>query len=125
MDLILETHDAFSASEPCLNLNSRLSRPLDLIWDTHHTWRVGGESPEFTWREFQDAGVTDETEINKITFENACRFFDWDPFKHTKREDASVGALRAKAKDVDTTRKPRAEWKAENEAAGIGVFTSA
>jgi sugar phosphate isomerase/epimerase len=51
VDLMLETHDAFSASEPCLKLESRLPQPLNLIWDTHHTWRVGGESPEFTWKQ--------------------------------------------------------------------------
>ena len=49
VELILETHDAFSASEPCLNLNQRLAQPLHLIWDTHHTWRVGCESPAHTW----------------------------------------------------------------------------
>ena len=48
---------------------------------------------------------TDE-EIHKITWENACRFFDWDPFKHTPKEQATVGALRALARDVDTTRMP-------------------
>lgn len=51
VDLILEMHDAFSASEPCLKLNSLLSQPLFLIWDTHHTWRIGGESPEATWKQ--------------------------------------------------------------------------
>lgn len=51
VDLLLETHDAFSASEPCLNLNQRLDQPLGLIWDSHHTWRIGGESPEFTWKQ--------------------------------------------------------------------------
>jgi sugar phosphate isomerase/epimerase len=51
VDILLETHDAFSASEPCLNLIGRLSEALNLIWDTHHTWRLGGESPEVTWRQ--------------------------------------------------------------------------
>ena len=49
VDLLLETHDAFSGSEACLKLNERLTQPLSLIWDSHHTWRIGGESPEFTW----------------------------------------------------------------------------
>jgi hypothetical protein len=57
-----------------------------------------------------------------MTWQNACRFFDWDPFAHTAKEDATVGALRARAADVDTTRMPRAEWKQRNEAAGVGVF---
>ena len=68
-----------------------------------------------------DAGCTDE-EIHQITWENSCRFFDWDPFAHTPRDKATVGALRARATDVDTTRMSRAEWKQQNEAAGIGVF---
>ena len=66
------------------------------------------------------------SEIHKITWENACRFFDWDPFQHTKREDSHRRrpALRAQATDVDTTRMPRAEWKKQNEAAGIGVLAT-
>jgi hypothetical protein len=72
-------------------------------------------------KEFEGAGVTDE-EIHKITWENATRFFSWDPFAHTPKEKATVGALRALATDVDTTRMPREEWRKRNEAAGIGVF---
>ncbi len=49
LDLLLETHDAFSGSEPCLELNARLNSPLHLIWDTHHTWRYAGESPRDSW----------------------------------------------------------------------------
>ncbi len=59
---------------------------IDIIaWecDYPHTDTTWPESPEFAWREFQQAGVTDQTEINKITFENACRFYSWDPFAHT------------------------------------------
>ena len=93
----------------------------NIAWecDYPHTDTTWPQSPEFTWDEFQSVGLTDKAEIDKITFENACRFFDWDPFKHTKREDATVGALRAKAKDVDTTRMTRAEWKAKNQAEGV------
>lgn len=50
VDLLLETHDAFSASEPCLSLNQRLDEPLQLLWDSHHTWRMGSESPAETWK---------------------------------------------------------------------------
>jgi sugar phosphate isomerase/epimerase len=49
VELLMETHDAFSASSPCLRLNQLLPKPLHLIWDSHHTWRLGGESPEHTW----------------------------------------------------------------------------
>ena len=97
---------------------------MDIIaWEcdyphTDTTWPV---SPEFAWDELQGAGCTDE-EIHKITWENSCRFYDWDPFKHTPKEKATVGALRALAKDVDVTRMSRNEWRKQNEASGIGVF---
>jgi predicted TIM-barrel fold metal-dependent hydrolase len=96
----------------------------NIAWecDYPHTDTTWPRSPEFTWDEFQAAGVVDKVEIDKITYQNACRFFDWDPFKHTPQEEASVGALRALATDVDVTRMPKAEWKKRNEAAGIGVF---
>ena len=70
---------------------------LDIIaWecDYPHTDTTWPESPEYAWKEFQDSGCTDE-EIHKITWENACRFYGWDPFKHTPKEQATVGALRA------------------------------
>ncbi len=51
-DLLLETHDAFSASAPCRELLSRVAEPIGIIWDTHHTWRLGGESPEESWAQF-------------------------------------------------------------------------
>jgi len=49
-ELLLETHDAFAASAPCLRLNETLDTPLNLIWDSHHTWRYAGESPTDTWQ---------------------------------------------------------------------------
>jgi predicted TIM-barrel fold metal-dependent hydrolase len=97
---------------------------IDIIaWecDYPHTDTTWPTSPEFAWGELQEAGCTDD-EIHKITWQNSCRFFDWDPFKHIAKEQATVGALRALAKDVDVTRMPRAEWRKRNEAAGIGVF---
>jgi predicted TIM-barrel fold metal-dependent hydrolase len=97
---------------------------MDIIaWecDYPHTDTTWPESPEFAWKEFQDAGCTDE-EIHQITYQNACRFYDWDPFKHTPKDQATVGALRSLADDVDVTRRPKEEWRRMNEAAGIGVF---
>ncbi len=47
---ILEMHDAFSNSERCQRLNSLLDAPLSLLWDSHHTWRIGGEALADTWQ---------------------------------------------------------------------------
>jgi predicted TIM-barrel fold metal-dependent hydrolase len=98
---------------------------IDVIaWecDYPHTDTTWPESPEVTWNELQETGCSD-AEIHRITWQNACRFFDWDPFAHTPEDHATVGALRARARDVDTTRMPRAEWRRRNEAAGVGVFS--
>jgi predicted TIM-barrel fold metal-dependent hydrolase len=45
-------------------------------------------------------GLPDD-EINKITYENACRWYSFDPFAHRTREQCTVGALRAEAGDHD------------------------
>ena len=81
---------------------------MDIIaWecDYPHTDTTWPESPEFAWAEFQDSRCTDG-EIHKITWENACRFFSWDPFKHTqkgagvRRGIASGDARRGRDPDV-------------------------
>jgi predicted TIM-barrel fold metal-dependent hydrolase len=105
-----------------LRLRDRIG--IDIIsWecDYPHTDTTWPQSPEHAWKEFQETDCTDE-EINKITWENACRFFDWDPFAHTPKEEATVAALRARATDVDVSRMSRDEWRKRNEAAGIGVL---
>ena len=97
---------------------------IDIIaWecDYPHTDTTWPESPEFAWKEFQDAGCSD-TEIHQISWENSARFFGWDPFTQLTTAQATVGALRALATDVDTRRMTRSEWRQRNEAAGIGTF---
>jgi hypothetical protein len=46
-----------------------------------------------------------DDEIHMITWENACRFYSFDPFAHRTKEQSTVGALRADAGDVDITPK--------------------
>jgi predicted TIM-barrel fold metal-dependent hydrolase len=94
----------------------------NIAWecDYPHTDTVWPNSPETVWAEFTDAKCTPE-EIHKMTWQNAARFFDWDPFTAIPQDQANVGALRALAADVDTTRKSKDKWRVENEAAGIGV----
>ena len=67
-------------------------------------------SPEILHEELATAKCSDE-EINMITHENVARFFDWDPFKHTPRDQATVGALRALATDVDVSETSKLEYK--------------
>jgi len=65
------------------------------------TWPT---APESVWKSLQAAQVPDD-EIHKITWENACRFYSFDPLAHRPREQCTVGALRAEAEDVDITPK--------------------
>ena len=46
------------------------------------------------------AGVPDD-ELARITHENACRWYSFDPFAQRARERCTVGALRAEAKGHD------------------------
>ncbi len=105
-----------------LLLRDRIGTDI-IAWecDYPHTDTTWPESPEFAWKEFQDTGCSDD-EIHKMTWQNSCRFFDWDPFAHTPKDQATVGALRGLAEDVDVTRMSRAKWREQNEASGIGMF---
>ena len=51
-------------------------------------------APERLWETVK--GLT-PAQIEKVTHKNAMRFFRFDPFKHYRREELTVGALRAKA----------------------------
>ena len=54
VDVLIETHDAFSASEPFQRLFEQLGRPSGIIWDSHHTWKLGGETPSESWNQLRD-----------------------------------------------------------------------
>jgi predicted TIM-barrel fold metal-dependent hydrolase len=85
---------------------------IDIIaWecDYPHSDSLWPDAPEQVLAELQQAGASDE-DIDKITWQNACRFFGWDPFAVIPREEASAGARRALASDVDTSIRSRKEW---------------
>ena len=84
--------------------------------DYPHSDSIWPDAPEFVHAELVNAGCNDE-EIHKITWQNSCRFFGWDPFTRISREQASAGALRAKSPDVDVTVMSKNEWRARYEAA--------
>jgi len=89
-------HDTFG-------VESRKHLNLDLL-----TWECDYPHSDSSWptapesiAEYGD-DLT-EREVAKITHENALRIFSFDPFTHVPREEATVGALRARAADVDLT----------------------
>ena len=87
---------------------------IDVIaWecDYPHSDSIWPDAPESIHGELVGAGASD-ADIDQITWQNSSRFFDWDPFATIDRADASVGALRARATDVDTSVRTRREWAA-------------
>ena len=48
-DLMVETHDALANSSAIRRFVEAVPG-VAILWDTHHTWRVGGEAPLATWR---------------------------------------------------------------------------
>lgn len=72
--------------------------------DYPHSDSLWPNVPETLWDSVKHLS---ELQINKVTHLNAMRFFRFDPFERNKREDLTVGALRAKAAaaKVDVTPK--------------------
>ena len=66
------------------------------------------------------AGASDE-HIDKITWQNTARWFDYDPFAVIPKAQATVGALRALSPDVDITVRSKREWRSLYESAGAGA----
>ena len=89
-------------------VKSRNDIGIDIICyecDYPHSDTVWPEAPEYLMRGF--GGCSDE-EIDKITHRNAMHAYGFDPFAHARREDCTVGALRARAHHVDTAVRPAA-----------------
>jgi predicted TIM-barrel fold metal-dependent hydrolase len=57
-----------------------------------------------------------DDDINKMTYENAMRWFSFDPFAHVPREQATVGALRRAAQGHDVAIRPRSTRPLDPEA---------
>jgi predicted TIM-barrel fold metal-dependent hydrolase len=85
----------------------------NIAWecDYPHSDATWPQSPEILMKSLEEVGIPDN-EIEMITWQNACKFYRFDPFEHTPREQATVGALRALATDVDVT--PHALQPSEN-----------
>jgi len=73
-----------------------------IMWecDYPHSDTTWPKSPEVLWESLE--GVPD-TDVDKMTHENAMREFGWDFTAQRPRERCTVEALRAEAKDVDLT----------------------
>lgn len=76
----------------------------NICWeaDYPHSDSMWPGAPEELW-EVLTANDVSDADINKMTYENAMRWYSFDPFTHISREQATVGALRAAAKGHDVS----------------------
>ncbi|OFB37995.1 amidohydrolase [Mycolicibacterium sp. (ex Dasyatis americana)] len=70
--------------------------------DYPHSDSMWPGAPEELWDVLTENNVPDD-EINKMTYENAMRWYSFDPFTHIAREQATVGALRKAAEGHDVS----------------------
>jgi predicted TIM-barrel fold metal-dependent hydrolase len=87
--------------DDAIGVKNREAIGIDTItWecDYPHSDTTWPEAPERLWRSLE--GVPEE-EIHKLSWENAVRTFQLDPFSHRPRQECSVKALRAESPDVD------------------------
>jgi hypothetical protein len=70
--------------------------------DYPHSDTLWPYAPERLWETVKNLT---HARIEKVTHRNAMRFFNFDPFAHHRRDELTVGALRAKAaaSHVDVT----------------------
>ena len=69
------------------------------------------------------AAAVPDRELSMITYENACRWYSFDPFAHRAKERSTVAALRAEAGDHDVS--IRAFDKGRYEKARTGIDMAA
>ncbi|MGH3967767.1 MAG: amidohydrolase family protein, partial [Mycobacterium sp.] len=76
----------------------------NICWeaDYPHSDSMWPGAPEELWEVLSVNNVPDD-EINKMTHENAMRWYSFDPFSHITREQATVGALRKAAEGHDVS----------------------
>jgi predicted TIM-barrel fold metal-dependent hydrolase len=76
----------------------------NITWeaDYPHSDSMWPQAPEELWDVLGVHSVP-ESDINKMTHENAMRWYSFDPFAHHPREQATVGALRRAAEGHDVS----------------------
>jgi predicted TIM-barrel fold metal-dependent hydrolase len=96
----------------------------NICWeaDYPHSDSLWPNAPEALDEVLNKHGATD-AEVNKMTYENAMRWYHWDPFSHITREQATVGALRKAAEGHDVA--THALSKKEKSGAGMDVLQAA
>ena len=97
----------------------------NIAWeaDYPHSDSMWPGAPEELWEVLSTNDVPD-TDINKMTYENAMRWYSFDPFQHISREQATVGGLRKAAEGHDVSIQALSHHK-KGERGGSALFEAA
>ena len=95
----------------------------NICWeaDYPHSDSMWPGAPEELWEVLSDNSVPDD-EIKKMSYQNAMRWYSFDPFSHITEAQASVGALRKAAEGHDVS--IRALSKHEHGGASFAEFAA-
>jgi predicted TIM-barrel fold metal-dependent hydrolase len=97
----------------------------NICWeaDYPHSDSMWPGAPEELWDVLSLNNVPD-AEINKMTYENAMRWYSFDPFTHITREQATVGALRKAAEGHDVSIKAAGHAKDARSGSSFADFAA-
>ena len=95
----------------------------NICWeaDYPHSDSMWPGAPEELWDVLTLNTVPDD-EINKMAYENAMRWYSFDPFTHIPREQATVGALRRAAEGHDVSIKATGHAKESRGGSSMADF---
>jgi len=94
----------------------------NIAWeaDYPHSDSMWPGAPEQLWDVLTKNNVP-ATDVNKMTHENAMRWYSFDPFSHLPREQATVGALRQASEGHDVSIRALSQHQAGERASNVLV----
>jgi len=94
----------------------------NIAWeaDYPHSDSMWPGAPEQLWDVLTENNVP-ATDVNKMTHENAMRWYSFDPFSHLPREQATVGALRQASEGHDVSIRALSQHQAGERASNVLV----
>jgi predicted TIM-barrel fold metal-dependent hydrolase len=103
-------------------------RLRDMIGLDNIAWECDYPHSDSSWPEAPEelAAVAQDVpddELAKITYQNAMRWYSYDPFAHRSPADSTVGALRAEAGDHDVAVRAYDTGRVQRTGKGVDVGT--
>jgi predicted TIM-barrel fold metal-dependent hydrolase len=97
----------------------------NICWeaDYPHSDSMWPGAPEELWEVLSENNVPDD-EIKKMSYQNAMRWYSFDPFSHITEAQATVGSLRKAAEGHDVSIRALSKHKDERAGASFADFTA-